>query len=218
MLDSARARRKTSNPMTANSNLLFQPSKNCPSCGFPLGPQSSACSRCATTVSANGDQSALPIASLRHGGLAPVERLTAMAFDVFLALITAGVGWFVWTLILLGDSQTPAKRLRDHVVVDSRTARPASKLRFLSRELLIAIEFVYVAVGVVWGFGIILDIGGYWFNSWILPGFILSAVITDIAWLFLPARRRLVDVILRTNVVSGEGYSFQQASVPLGGR
>ena len=132
-----------------------------------------------------------------------------MFVDVALAVLTGGLGWLVWTLFLAQRGQTPAKKLRDHVVVRSTTAQVVGVGRFLARELIISVQFLYLVVGALWGFGLILDVGGYWINSWIIPLFIITVILVDLAWIFTPSRRRLVDVILSTNVVHGEGYSYQ---------
>jgi uncharacterized RDD family membrane protein YckC len=141
-------------------------------------------------------------------GVGPGERLWEIALDVVLAVLTAGIGWLIWTIILAKTGQTPAKRLRDKVVVYSRTGTTARPLRFFTRELITTGMFLYLVAGLIWGYGVIIDIGGFWVNTFIIPIVIFLVIVTDIAWLFLPARRRLIDVILRTNVVEGNGISF----------
>jgi uncharacterized RDD family membrane protein YckC len=149
--------------------------------------------------------------TFRHGGLSAGDRFVAMAADLALAVLTGGIGWLVWTAVLAKKGQTPAKKLRDHVVISSRTARVVGVGRFLAREIIVSAMFLYLVVGALWGFGLIIDVGGYWINSWVIPIVLCLAIVADIMWLFLPARRRLVDVILGTNVVHGEGYSYQSA-------
>lgn len=136
----------------------------------------------------------------------------AMAADLAIAVLTGGVGWIVWTALLAKKGQTPAKKLRDHVVIGSQTAQVAGVGRFSARESLVSLMFLYVVVGAVGGFGLILDVGGYWINTWVIPITALALISLDIAWIFTPSRRRLVDVILSTNVVYGEGYSYRSAS------
>ena len=132
-----------------------------------------------------------------------------MMIDIGLALLTGGVGWIIWTAFLSKYGQTPAKRLRDKVVIHSRTGRIANGWRFFGREMVIVAMFGYVLAGFIWGFGLILDIGGFWINTFVIPIFLGLVILIDALWLALPAKRRLVDVIFGTNVVEGEGISYQ---------
>lgn len=202
--------------MTVNSNLSFQPSRNCGACGMPLAPGAGACARCATAVVAPLATGPVVPQTFRHGGLSAGDRFVAMGVDVALAVLTGGIGWLVWTALLAKKGQTPAKKLRDHVVINSQTARVVSTGRFFARELIVASMFMYLVVGAIWGYGLIIDIGGYWINSFVIPLVIAMVIAVDIAWMFMPARRRLIDVVLSTNVVHGEGYSYQTASVSMG--
>jgi len=211
------SRRISSTMTTVNSNLTFQPSRNCPACGFPLAPGAVSCTRCASSAAPLATPFPTGPARFRHLSLSALDRFIAIAFDLFLAVITAGVGWVVWTAILAKKAQTPAKRLRDHVVIRSRTGQVAGVGRFLSREIITIAMFAYIAIGALWGFGLIIDVGGYWINSWVIPGVILGAIAVDLLWIFLPPRRRLIDVILGTNVVAGDGYSYQESTPTSGG-
>lgn len=183
---------------------------------MPLAPGALACSQCATAVVAPTATGPVAPQTFRHGGLSAGDRFVAMAADVALAVLTGGLGWLVWTAFLAKKGQTPAKKLRDHVVINSKTARVVGTGRFIARELIVAAMFLYLVVGAIWGYGLIIDVGGYWINSWVIPIVLTLVIVTDVAWMFMPARRRLVDVILSTNVVHGEGYSYQTTPVPQG--
>jgi len=128
--------------------------------------------------------------------------------DVVLAAVTAGIGWLVWTAVLFTKRQTPAGRLRDKVIVDARTARLASPGKYVARQVVLVLMFAYVVAGFFWGFGVILDIGGFWINTFVIPVTISAVITADILWIFLPPRRRLIDLILRTDVVEGQGISY----------
>lgn len=39
------------------------------------------------------------------------HRLGAYALDAVLAVVTLGIGWLIWSLIIWGEGQTPAKRI-----------------------------------------------------------------------------------------------------------
>lgn len=139
-----------------------------------------------------------------------------ITIDVVLAAVTAGIGWLVWTAVLFTKRQTPAGRLRDKVVVDARTARLASPGKYVARQVVLALMFAYLVAGFFWGFGVVLDIGGFWINTFVIPIALSVVIVVDILWVFLPPRRRLIDVILRTNVVEGQGISYLDSS-PVGG-
>jgi hypothetical protein len=128
--------------------------------------------------------------------------------DVVLAAVTAGIGWLVWTAVLFTKRQTPAGRLRDKVIVDAGTARLASPGKYVARQVVLVLMFAYVVAGFFWGFGVILDIGGFWINTFVIPVTISAVITADILWIFLPPRRRLIDLILRTDVVEGQGISY----------
>jgi len=137
-----------------------------------------------------------------------------MLIDIGLALLTGGVGWIIWTIFLAKYGQTPAKRLRDKVVITSRTGQIAKGPRFFARELITVAIFFYLIAGFIWGFGVLIDVGGFWINTFAIPLFLGLVIVVDVMWLFLPARRRLIDVILGTNVVEGEGISYQSFATP----
>lgn len=41
----------------------------------------------------------------------PLRRLGGYLLDGLLALVTLGIGWFIWLLIVMKDGQTPAKQI-----------------------------------------------------------------------------------------------------------
>ena len=176
---------------------------------MPLAPGSSSCPRCGTGVVA-ATTSPMPVApvTFSYGGVSSWERILGIVIDVALASVTAGIGWLVWTAFLFPKRQTPAGRLRDTVVVDSKTARLASPVKYLARQGVCVLMFVYLVAGFFWGFGVVLDIGGFWINTFVIPISLSLLIALDISWVFLPSRRRLIDVILRTNVVEGQGISY----------
>jgi hypothetical protein len=65
----------------------------------------------------------------------PGKRLGAMLLEVLLALVTLGIGYFVWALIVYGRGQTPAKQLLGMRYVTLATARRAGWGRTFLREM-----------------------------------------------------------------------------------
>jgi hypothetical protein len=184
---------------------------------MPLAPGAATCSGCGT-ASLNPVTASIPTApvTFSYGGVSSWERILGVTIDVVLAAVTAGIGWLVWTAVLFSKRQTPAGRLRDKVIVDSKTARLASPGKYVARQVVVVLMFTYLVAGFFWGFGVVLDIGGFWVNTFVIPITLSLVIAVDILWVFLPPRRRLIDVILRTNVVEGQGISYLD-SAPVGG-
>ncbi|MDX6591870.1 MAG: hypothetical protein QOJ13_1066 [Gaiellales bacterium] len=72
--------------------------------------------------------------------------------DGLLAIVTLGVGWLVWALIVWGRGQSPAKQLLGMRVVKLRTATRATWGTMALRELILK---PLIGVGLGWFFGIV---------------------------------------------------------------
>ena len=70
-----------------------------------------------TVPSFNLNNSNLRLASFQH-------RLGAYALDCALAFVTLGIGWFIWSLVVWGQGQTPAKKILKIRVYAADTQRP----------------------------------------------------------------------------------------------
>jgi len=121
-----------------------------------------------------------------------VRRLAGFLLDCFLFVLTLGVGWVIWYLILARSGQSPAKRLlATRVIRDDGAA--AGLGRLLIRDVVvrgIALGTVYEVLMAVLGRGI----------GWpsITLVFTLSAL-----WCVWDADRECVwDKILGTRVVN----------------
>lgn len=185
---------------------------------MPLAPGAATCVGCGAG-SLSPVTASIPTApvTFSYGGVSSWERILGVTIDVVLAAVTAGIGWLIWTAALFAKRQTPAGRLRDKVVVDARTARLASPGKYVARHVVSVLMFAYVVAGIFWGFGVVLDIGGFWINTFVIPITLSLVIAADILWVFLPPRRRLIDVILGTNVVDGQGISYLDSSPVSGG-
>jgi uncharacterized RDD family membrane protein YckC len=64
-------------------------------------------------------------------------RLGAALLDNLLVIVTLGIGWLIWSLIVYDRGQTPARQLLGHVAVDSTTGEPLSWGRTALRELVL---------------------------------------------------------------------------------
>jgi uncharacterized RDD family membrane protein YckC len=73
------------------------------------------------------------------GGVIPCEngiRFGAFMLDVLLIVVTCVIGWLIWSIVLWGQSTSPAKKMLGLVVVDIDTRAPATMQQMLLRELL----------------------------------------------------------------------------------
>ncbi len=62
------------------------------------------------------------------------RRFYAYVLDAILSILTLGIGWIIWSLIVWRRGQSPAKQLMGMYVVHD--GKPASWLRMAGREIL----------------------------------------------------------------------------------
>jgi len=111
-------------------------------------------------------------------GVVPCDngvRLGAFILDVVLAIMTCVIGWLIWSIVLWGQSTSPAKKMLGLYIVDVQTGAPATMQQMLLRELVG--KFVIGSITGVVG--------------------IISAVLI----LVQPTRQAVWDYISRTTVV-----------------
>lgn len=65
----------------------------------------------------------------------PRRRARSLGLEVVLVLVTLGVGWLVWSVVLWRQGQTPAKRLMRMRCIDTRSGAAAGALTMAAREL-----------------------------------------------------------------------------------
>jgi uncharacterized RDD family membrane protein YckC len=64
-------------------------------------------------------------------------RFGAFLLDMMLCVVTLGIGYLIWTVVVWSDGQTPGKRLLGHVVVDAGTGVPFDWGRMALRQFVI---------------------------------------------------------------------------------
>jgi uncharacterized RDD family membrane protein YckC len=107
------------------------PARQCPSCKREWGG-GIACQSC--------DQvEGLPLGVHLSS---PGRRLGAHLLEIPLAVVTLGIGYLVWTLIVFGRGQTPGKQLLGMRTIKVRQARRASWGQMFLRE--------FIAKPVIW--------------------------------------------------------------------
>ena len=113
------------------------------------------------------------------GAVVPVTngvRLWASILDGILCVITLGIGWLIWSVFLLNQSTSPAKKMLGLQIVDVNTGVPAPIQQMLMREILGKVVLSSVSGGI-------------------------TSLVSAIMILVLPSRQGLHDYIARTVVV-----------------
>ena len=88
------------------------------------------------------------------GGVVPCGngvRLGALLLDSLLFVVTCGIGWLIWSIVLWQQSTSPAKKMLNLKIVDINTGAPASMVQMLLREGLgkIVLSAITGIVGIV---------------------------------------------------------------------
>jgi uncharacterized RDD family membrane protein YckC len=78
----------------------------------------------------NTPQTNLRYASFQH-------RLGAIVLDATLIIITLGIGWVIWSFIVWGEGQTPAKKILKLRTINFTNGRSASWGHMAVREALV---------------------------------------------------------------------------------
>jgi hypothetical protein len=125
---------------------------------------------------ASAEQSDYRYATFQH-------RLGAYALDWGLALLTLGIGWLIWSLIVWPEGQTPAKKILKLRTINVVTKQPATWGHMSIREFLIPLA-VFIASGTT---------GGIVWGAWIT---------VEICFYFLKGKRTLRDYWVKTVIVN----------------
>lgn len=125
---------------------------------------------------ANSSEMNLRYASFQH-------RLGAIVLDATLMVITLGIGWLIWSFIVWGEGQTPAKKILKLRTINFTNGRPATWGHMGIREGLIPIT-VSIASGVTGGIASI---------AWI---------VVEIVFYFTKGQRTFRDYWVKTAVVN----------------
>ena len=67
----------------------------------------------------------------------PLHRFGAAILEATLAILTLGIGWFVWWLILLGQGLTPARQILGLRIVDVKTMQAVSSSQVFLRGFVV---------------------------------------------------------------------------------
>lgn len=109
----------------------------------------------------------------------PAARLGSFLLEVLFIIVTLGIGWIVWSLIVWGKGTTPGHQVVRLYIVDEKTGKTATWGHTALRE--------FVMKGIVGGFISTVTFGIYW--------------VVDSLFVVRPDRRTIHDMMSSTSVV-----------------
>jgi uncharacterized RDD family membrane protein YckC len=120
------------------------------------------------------------------------HRLGALVLDAVLMGLTFGIGWLIWSLVIWGNGQTPAKQILKIRVYNAETGQVVSWGHMALREALLGWWF---GLGVVSGLLslVTFGIGGLAFIAW---------YVVEIVFYFTKDSRTLRDLWVKTAVIN----------------
>jgi uncharacterized RDD family membrane protein YckC len=111
------------------------------------------------------------------------HRLGAYALDAVLSVLTLGIGWLIWSVIVWGEGQTPAKKILKIRVRHFETGAVATWGHMAVRELLVPLTVV-IASSLTSGIAAV---------AWI---------VVEIVFYFTKNNRTLRDIWVKTAVIN----------------
>jgi len=133
----------------------------------------------------------------------PQHRLGGKAVDIAMYVVTFGIGWFIWSLVVWGQGQTPGKQIVKLRVYDKSTSKPVKWGHMAIREVLVPLALTCAVVPLVVIFAIIPIRVVSIFGIILLYLWFFAAQLLDALWIFKGGgRHRLVDVFCKTDVIN----------------
>lgn len=140
-----------------------------------------------------------PKASLQH-------RFGQLILEIVLVIVTLGIGYLIWFLIVLGQGQTPGKQILKLRVYDATTGKPAKWGHMFIRELGIymALAFGLYALVIVLGIQTLSEFESMGFFEYGFADYVYWLILAiDAFWIYKGnERKRLIDVICKTDVLN----------------
>jgi uncharacterized RDD family membrane protein YckC len=137
----------------------------------------------------SNDGNLVPNSNLKYASFQ--HRLGSEALDSALMLLTFWIGWAIWSLVVWGEGQTPAKKILKIRVLSAQNNKPATWGHMAVRQLLIPLTIFIASFPLnLISFGIIGTLG------------IIAWYVLEIVWYFTKSSRSLRDVFVKTIVVN----------------
>jgi uncharacterized RDD family membrane protein YckC len=67
----------------------------------------------------------------------PLHRFGAALLESALAIVTLGIGWFIWWLILISKGLTPARQILGLRIINANTMQPVSNSQVFLRGFVV---------------------------------------------------------------------------------
>lgn len=150
----------------------------CSKCGFQFVPNSNV-PKVSTNIPSNQITFNPSRAITNFQTASPGARLGAYFLEVLLAIITLGIGYIIWSLVVWSKGTTPGHQILKMYVIDSKSGQIATWGHMALREFVI--KGIVISLGSFFTFGIL----------WLV----------DSLMIFRQDRRTLHDLICSTNVV-----------------
>lgn len=141
---------------------------------IPQPPQNNSVPQ--TNVSANSSQL---VSELGEPIATPGVRLGSFLLECLFAVVTLGIGWIIWSLIVWGRGTTPGHQVLRLYVVDAKSGRTATWGHMALRE--------FVMKGIVGGIASSITFGVYF--------------VVDSLFVVREDRKTLHDLMSSTSVV-----------------
>lgn len=126
----------------------------------------------------------IKLATFRH-------RLGALFLDAALAILTFGIGWIIWSLVVWSEGQTPAKKILKLRVYASDSMKTTTWGHMAVREFLVYLTLVIISVILdLVTFGILGTIG------------LVTWYFLEIVFYFTKNKRTLRDILVKTLVIN----------------
>ncbi len=120
------------------------------------------------------------------------HRLGALVLDAVLMGLTLGIGWLIWSFIIWGNGQTPAKQILKIRVYNAETGLVVSWGHMALREALLGWWFGLGVASFIFSL-LTFGIGGVAFIAW---------YVIEIVFYFTKNNRTLRDIWVKTAVIN----------------
>ena len=116
---------------------------------------------------------------INHPIATPAVRLGAFFLEILFVVVTLGIGWIIWSLIVWGKGTTPGHQVLRLYVVDAKSGKTATWGHMALRE--------FVMKGIVGGIASSVTFGIYW--------------VVDSLFVVRDDRKTLHDLMSSTSIV-----------------
>lgn len=131
------------------------------------------------------------------------HRLGGKALDLALYFLTFGIGWFIWSIVIWGQGQTPGKQILKMRVYNKVSGSPAKWGQMAIREFLLPLAYFLVLLPFVLVMSLIPDQTIQLAGVMLLYFGIFLITLIDAVWFFRNDNsNRLVDYFAKTDVLN----------------